>query len=259
MNMTTTQQAGGLSAGISGFTLKMIAVVTMLIDHTAASILERMAVSIDEEGFYVVTNEELYSIYMVMRIIGRMAFPIYCFLLVEGFVHTKNVKKYVLRLFVFALISELPFDMALFNSFWNVEYNNVFFTLFIGLATIAGLDYMERYVKSGKLLRILIMLCVVGAGMLVADILRTDYGMAGIATIVTMYLLRNKKNVSFTVGVLVLTFLAGILEAAALLMTIPVYFYNGTRGRQMKYFFYAFYPVHLLILAGICAILGLGI
>ena len=259
MNMTTTQQAGGLSAGISGFTLKMIAVVTMLIDHTAASILERMAVSVDADGFYVVTNEELYSIYMVMRIIGRMAFPIYCFLLVEGFVHTKNVKKYVLRLFVFALISELPFDMALFNSFWNVEYNNVFFTLFIGLATIAGLDYMERYVKSGKLLRILIMLCVVGAGMLVADILRTDYGMAGIATIVTMYQLRNKKNVSFPVGVLVLTFLAGILEAAALLMTIPVYFYNGTRGRQMKYFFYAFYPVHLLILAGICAILGLGI
>ena len=93
MNMTTTQQAGGLSAGISGFTLKMIAVVTMLIDHTAASILERMAVSVDADGFYVVTNEELYSIYMVMRIIGRMAFPIYCFLLVEGFVHTKNVKK----------------------------------------------------------------------------------------------------------------------------------------------------------------------
>ena len=169
------------------------------------------------------------------------------------------MKKYAFRLFLFALLSELPFDMALFNSFWNMEYNNVFFTLFIGLATIAGLDYMDKNVKSGKLLRILIMLCVVGAGMLLADILRTDYGMAGIATIVTMYLLRNKKNVSFTAGVLVLTFLAGILEAAALLMTIPVYFYNGTRGRQMKYFFYAFYPVHLLILAGICAILGLGI
>jgi hypothetical protein len=92
-----------------------------------------------------------------------------------------------------------------------------------------------------------------------AELLHTDYGMAGVAAIVVMYLLRNKKTLSYTVGVLVLAIMAGEIEIAALLMVIPIAFYNGRRGRSAKYFFYAFYPVHLLLLAGICALLGLGI
>ncbi len=255
MEMAATQK----TAGISGFVLKMIAVVTMLIDHTAASVLERIVFTVDAGGLYRVSNMDLYYLYTAMRTIGRMAFPIYCFLLVEGFVHTKNVKKYALRLFLFALISELPFDMALFNSFWDIRYNNVFWTLFIGLVTIAGLDYIAKNVKWNRIANTFVMLAVAGAGMLVAEFLCTDYGMAGVATIVAMYVFKNWKTASYAIGVIVLTFMGGLMEAAALLMVIPLYFYNGTRGRQAKYFFYAFYPVHLLILAGVCALLGLGI
>ncbi len=255
MEMTTTQK----TAGISGFVLKMTAVVTMLIDHTAASILERIVFTVGADGFYIVNKTNLYYLYMVMRTIGRMAFPIYCFLLVEGFVHTKNVKKYAFRLFLFALISELPFDMALFNSFWDTGYNNVFWTLFIGLVTIAGLDFFAKNKRWNRIGNILMMLVVAAAGMLAAEFLHTDYGMAGVATIVMMYIFKNRKTASYVLGVIVLTLMGGIVEAAALLMAVLLHFYNGTRGRQAKYFFYAFYPAHLLVLAGICALLGLGI
>lgn len=245
--------------GISGYTLKMIAVITMLIDHTAASILERMVFQIDPNGYYTVQAGGLYSIYMVMRIIGRMAFPIYCYMIVEGLTYTRNVKKYAARLLIFAAISELPFDMALFNSFFDIGHNNVFLTLFLGLVTIAIVDYLIKNLNCNPVLNKFAQLGVVLLGMLLAELLHTDYGAAGIAAIVVIYMLRNRKMLAFGMGVVVLGIMAGTMELAALFMLIPMYFYNGTRGKQAKYFFYAFYPAHLLILAGICALLGLGI
>ena len=107
--------------GISSAVLKNIAVVTMLIDHIGAVIVTRLLI---RNGLYeAMANQEaytawmgqnggMYGIYMAMRIIGRFAFPIYCFLLVEGFQKTHNVKKYLGRMFLFALISEVPFDLA---------------------------------------------------------------------------------------------------------------------------------------------------
>ena len=83
-----------MNKGLSGSTLKIIAMVTMLIDHIGAAVLARMIIS---------GNAELYDLYMVLRKIGRLAFPIFCFLLIEGFCHTKDVKKYTSRLCLFAL------------------------------------------------------------------------------------------------------------------------------------------------------------
>ena len=108
--------------GISGSTLKIIAMITMLIDHIGAAVCMRMMLA---EGFgdlngaaeetikaWVTVHADLYSTYYMFRMIGRIAFPIFCFLLVEGFKHTKDAKKYAIRLFAFALISEIPFDLA---------------------------------------------------------------------------------------------------------------------------------------------------
>ena len=112
--------------GISGYWLKLIAVISMLIDHTSAVILEQIP-GLEAPAFF-------------MRIIGRLAFPIYCFLLVEGFYHTRSRAKYAGRLFLFALISEVPFDLAFSRRMWDFSSNNVFFTLLFGLLVIWGVE-----------------------------------------------------------------------------------------------------------------------
>lgn len=246
-------------SGISAFTLKMIAVVTMLIDHIGASFIER----------YLVANDMLEGVplclYFTMRGIGRMAFPIYCFLLVQGFGYTRSKLKYAVRLLVFAIISEVPFDMAIWNSTWDLDHNNVFWTLLLGLLTIWGLDVFRTklsFIDKSKstfrwfavtLFRCIIMTSIILTGMIIAEyVLRCDYGASGVATIVTMYLLKNYKMTGYSVAVIILGLLTSPIEWLALLMLVPLWFYNGKRGPQMKYFFYAFYPAHLLVLGIIC-------
>ena len=136
-------------SGISGSTLKIIAIVTMLIDHIGASVLGRLlqthginelnVADISALTQWMSDNSVLFWSYTIMRMIGRVAFPIFCFLLIQGFLHTHDVKKYAARLFAFALISELPFDLA-FKGKIDFSYQNVFFTLFIGLMTMIPLD-----------------------------------------------------------------------------------------------------------------------
>ena len=146
---------------LSQETLKIIACVTMLIDHIGAVFVPSMG------NYYV---------YYGMRIIGRLAFPIYCFLLVEGAIHTSNRMKYAKRLLIFAFISEIPFDLAFFNHFVALEHQNVFFTLFLGLVCIMILESAPQYT----------VLCFVLA--YVAELANTDYGMMGVIFIVLYYL-----------------------------------------------------------------------
>ena len=206
--------------GISGYWLKVIAVVSMLIDHTSAVILEQIS-GLENPAF-------------LMRIIGRLAFPIYCFLLVEGFYHTRSRAKYAGRLFLFALISEVPFDLAFSRRMWDFSSNNVFFTLLFGLLVIWGVEGIKQkfvadvYGEKAAAIRVILIIVTVAAGGFLALLFRTD-----------------------------LTLLASIIEAAAFLDMIPIYFYNGTRGKQMKYFFYIFYPAHLFLLAMIARAMGL--
>jgi hypothetical protein len=256
--------------GISGFTLKMIAVISMLIDHSAATILYRLLTTASASHFPFVSAhwQEFHNLYTVLRGVGRLAFPIYCFLIVEGFLHTRSVAKYAARLFVFALLSEVPFDLAIRDSVWDMSYNNVFFTLFLGLLVIWGIHTVDQRVASvnadgnlsyGRLLlKSMLNMLLIFAGMALAELLfRCDYGAAGVIAIVVLYLLRSHPKTAFLVTSVLLAGLVSELEIAALPDVILIAFYNGTRGKQMKYFFYAFYPVHLLILSGICMLLGL--
>ena len=263
-NVINNQSVAG-EHGISGYWLKMIAVITMLIDHSAATILERILVQMPSWAPATVDNwEQWYRLDLLLRGIGRMAFPIYCFLLVEGFHYTHSRRKYAARLFVFALISEVPFDMALNQSVLEFSYNNVFFTLFLGLLVIMAADWVMERFSSDNLtseigrITLLVVIGMVGCA-LASYVISCDYGASGVIAIYIMYLLRSKRELGFALAVVSLGVFSGELELLALLMLSPLHFYNGTRGKQHKYFFYAFYPLHLLLLALIAWGLGLGI
>ncbi|MSS62688.1 TraX family protein [Velocimicrobium porci] len=226
--------------GINGSTLKIIAVLTMLIDHIGAVILNNLLHF--SNGIQI--HDSIFWGYQICRAIGRSAFPIFCFLLVEGFLHTHNVKKYAERLLLFAFISEIPFDLAVSRTICDMESQNVFFTLFIGLLVLIGFRTLEQRVAG----RILTMgyIIILLLGIVVSILLYTDYSLFGIVSIAVLYLYRNCKQQQIFIGAC-----SFLWEPFALLGFIPIAFYNHERGIKLKYFFYFFYPVHLLILYGI--------
>ena len=223
--------------GISGSTLKIIAIVTMFVDHA---------------GYAFSNGNHL----RFMRIIGRVAFPIFIFLLVEGFVHTHDRRRYALRLAGFALLSELPFNLLLTGDVWDIRfaYQNVLFTLLFGFLTIWGLEKVESCVHQFWLRTVASGILIFG-GMFLAELFQTDYAAAGVLAIVAMYLLRAQKATGVLAGCLVLCSLGG-LEWYCLAAVIPILLYNGRRGLRLKYIFYAFYPVHLLFLYMIARFAG---
>ena len=213
--------------GLTSSDLKWIAIISMLVDHFAVAIYANMA-------------DYQFDIYRVMRGIGRIAFPIYCFLLVEGFCHTHDVKRYISRCFLFAVISEIPFDLAVHGARVYPEGQNVFFTLAIGLCTLYAISVCERRGLS----IISSALCVLtGAG--AAQLLETDYHYMGVLCIVLFYYLQRFDKVQRTVLGAVMV---GVAEPKAAIAFLPIYLYNGERGMKLKYFFYWVYPVHLLVL-----------
>ena len=223
---------------ISGNGLKMIAVVTMLIDHIAAALLFNIVL---KQG----TGGVVYSVYAFMRSIGRIAFPIYCFLLVEGFQKTRNRKKYAFRLLLFAFLSEIPFDLAFYGTFWNSKNQNVFITLLLGFFVMATFEKIEKSKQSIGFIwveKIFILALVAGF----SEWIFCDYGAYGVVAIALLYLFRCNKKEQIVAGCI-----SFLWELPALLAFIPIGFYKGKRGFQMKYFFYFFYPVHLLFLYGI--------
>lgn len=229
--------------GISGSTLKLIAIVTMFIDHIGAAVLEDSMLFTyffqHSERSYIMIS----TIDLVLRLIGRIAFPIFCFLLVEGFVHTRDVKKYAIRLGLFCFLSEIPFDLAFFKEPFFLGHQNVFFTLFIGLLVLIGLKKFEGTGIKNGVGRVLCV--VVGAGL--ARILRTDYDAFGVFVIVLFYLFRNRPILRDITTMLILL-ICSPLEITGVIALLPIHLYNGQRGRQAKYLFYLFYPVHLFIL-----------
>lgn len=253
--------------GISGSTLKIIAIVTMFIDHVAAGIGGRLlwqtgymelAMAGDINGVIEWQMEygTLFTLYSIMRMIGRLGFPIFCFLLIEGFAHTRDVKKYALRLGAFALISEIPFDLAFSGEVLEFTYQNVFFTLFLGLLTMICLAKIEEAhvnAKMNKVARFFASAGVIFIFCVIAELLKTDYAAIGVISIVVMYLFRKKKVSQIMAGCIVFCW-----EITAPLAFIPIGFYNGERGMKLKYFFYAFYPAHLLLIYIVALLMGLG-
>jgi len=235
--------------GISAAVLKWIAVVTMFIDHTGYALYGAWVHSGHRATY------SLWVIYRVMRTIGRMAFPIYCFLLVEGYLHTRNVKKYALRLFLFGLISEIPFDMAFKRTWYAPGSQNVYFTLLLGLLAMWLWDLCtQKDFLRCAWWRKAAAAAAVAAMCLTAKWLRTDYRWTGVAVIFLLFLFRERHLLRFAAAGPTLLF-SGMTEMWSWPMFLLFELYNGQRGRQSKYFFYVFYPAHLALLAVIARLI----
>lgn len=204
---------------MSAFTLKLIAIITMIIDHV---------------GFL------LFNEYEIFRIIGRISFPIFCFLLVEGYYHTRNAYKYLARLLLFAIISEPIFDRAFYGEWIYLKSGNVFITLSIGLVFM---------IISGKMQNVIEKSIIFLVFLLMASYIPMDYGVYGIAMIGGFYLLREKKIAGIICqGLINIKFMGG-LQAYGIIGATITTFYNGKKGcSKLKYAFYILYPLHLLIL-----------
>ncbi|MBQ4522823.1 MAG: conjugal transfer protein TraX [Lachnospiraceae bacterium] len=254
--MIQKDQAGGMT----GSTLKLIAIITMLVDHVAATLIYRTMnhemlingiITIEQKDAYISEHIIMYGTYIIMRAIGRIAFPIFCFLLVEGFLYTRNKGKYAFRLGIFALISEIPFDLAVRNTICSFEGQNVFFTLLLGLLAMMCLEQVQKKYSGKKKRCIFLCILVSVIFMALAFLLKTDYAAGGVLVIIVMYIFREDKMKRMALGVLTLLS-CGVMECFAFVNLFFIKKYNGKRGSSLKYVFYCFYPVHLLILALIC-------
>ena len=180
-----------------------------------------------------------------LRVLGRLAFPLYCFLLAEGAVHTSNSKRYLGRLLGFALLSEIPFDLACHNTASGCNPKRLF-TLFLGLAAC---ELLKRFAPERPFWSLVGVAGLAG----LAEILQTDYGAFGVGlVIVFLYLpdVSREGTILFTIlntGFSLLNHMT--LQLAAPVAVLPILLYNGQRGRALnKYVFYWVYPIHLLLL-----------
>lgn len=227
--MKSRQQELYQGGGLNGAVLKWLAILTMTIDHFAAGFITH---------YNQVTSVNLNEVYTISRSIGRLAFPIFAFLIIQGYQHTSNRKKYASKLLVFAFLSEIPFDLAFYNQFFYWNHQNIFFTLAIG---IMGFAAYEKYEVNQEVIPQLLAVVVAGG---TAHFLQVDYGLYGILFIFGLGILRHQKMHQTIFGVIM-----GLAQTfTASLAFLPIWFYNGERGRQNKWFFYIFYPAHLILI-----------
>lgn len=225
--------------GFSGTTLKYIACGTMLLDHIGASCIE------SRYSYYTAAPSTLVTLDLVLRLIGRLAFPLYCFLLVEGFLHTHSLRQYAGRMLAFALVSELPFDLAFFHTLIYRGHQNVYWTLFFGLCALGCLRHCGERSAPGIFSAL--------ALAVLAELLRTDYGAIGVLLIVVLYITRASRPLQCLFGAVAVCY-----ELPAPLAFLPVSLYNGQRGRCSRaeqWAFYLFYPAHLALLAAVTNLL----
>ena len=186
---------------------------------------------------YVVGGSE------ILNVIGRIAFPIFAFTLNEGYVHTRSLKKYLLRLFIFAVSIQMP------SILFGYDYPmNIFFTLFLGLLSI--------YIFNLKKMNVILKIILIGFILFFSQKFKLDYGIYGILVIINFNIFRNNKF-KILMNFLVLNIYNVIFpkvfdlpdtQLFSLISLVSIFMYNGEKGRSMKYFFYLFYPIHFFIL-----------
>lgn len=225
---------------LSSSALKLIACVSMLSDHITKFYFyyyTKSAATWLTETLFTIAGRAI-SIQQLLLMFGRFAFPIFAFLLVVGFEKTHNRKKYGISLLIVALLSELPFDLMIGHRF-SFFRQNVIFTLLFGYLAMCALNYF----KGKPLMRLLSVVVV----FLVCRVARVDYGTTGFCFILIMYGLRNQKAIQSVLGASIMH-----MKLMVFLSFMVIYMFNGEKGfiktKFWKYFFYAFYPVHMLII-----------
>ena len=229
---------------LSGAGLKLIAIISMLADHVNKALIYPYLES--NHGFLAFISD-------VFDIIGRIAFPLFCFMLVEGYFKTRNRKKYLLNLLLFGVISEVPFDMFTTASFFNMNWNNVMFTLALVLVTVWIIDTLkEKMQKRPKALWYLVSILIVLGMCIVSMSLSLDYEHHAILIGYFFYLFHDMPVFAIPFG-----YASMFKEPWALLGFGLTLTYNGERGKQHKMLNYWFYPVHMLILGILRLYLGI--
>lgn len=257
---------------LTGAVLKNTAYVTMLIDHFFAVLFLNYMRLNTVDGRW---NPRLEPIYRAGRAVGRISFVLFTFLIVESFFYTRSRVWFLLRLFLFALLSEIPFDLALSGTAFDWSGQNIYWTLFLGVLVLTLWDYLSYY---RSVLAVIGRWMVLLAGCFAAFFCSTDYRFMGVLLIFAIYRTREEdKGVQFMAAGLVMlfgtwgsnmiryvgTYSADYLfrfslrEMYGLFAFLLIFLYNGKKGRQFpKAFYYGFYPVHLLILYGIAKATG---
>ena len=186
------------------------------------------------------------------NLIGRIAFPIFAFQSVQGYIHTKDFKKHMIKLLIFACISQIPF-MLFLSTFTDVFALNIFFTFFLGLLALFVYDKCKN-----KILGFLFVIIF----SIIGELIHVDYGAFGILLIFAFYLFRDKKVLMIITSIILCfaNYIPNIIKYPSLYIhyllcalftcfsLIFIWFYNKKQGPKSKYFFYIFYPLHLLIL-----------
>ena len=220
---------------LSGSTLKLIACLSMLVDHLAKFYLYRFPWT--KVVWFTLLGRTI-SFYQLMLMFGRFAFPLFVFLLVVGFEHTRNRKRYGLSLFVLALLSEIPFNL-MNGSTLLFPKQNVIFTLLLGYLAMCSLEYFKN--------KPLISLALVLIMFLISRYMRFDYQSTGFVFILLMYGLRKERIIRCIAAPVIMQ-----MKAMVFLSLSLTFLYNGKRGfiktPFLKYCFYAFYPVHMLLI-----------
>ncbi len=243
--------------------LKLLAMLIMLVDHSGVALYRAGLIA--------------RPLYRVMRIVGRGAFPIFCFQLAEGAKYTRKKWFYLLRIAVLAFISDAVFDLALFAKWWDPGHQNVFFTLALGLLVIYLIQWAAS-LRGWKLIAGSAAACVVFvAACTFADYIHTDYGSAGVFQIALMGFLVlpleqipwlserafSVRMIRVAVCALAITVCAWMLQGTewwAYYALLPIALYNGKKGYQnrvLQYGLYFFYPLHLLLLGLVFVVLRL--
>ncbi len=213
---------------INASVLKWIAVITMLIDHVG-----------------VVFFPE----YSIIRWIGRISFPLFAFLICEGYRHTSNIWKYFLRLGIFAIISEIPYDYCLFNRIIYPYSQNIFFVLLLGLLVLYLID--KEYVIKDKDITIYCQIAIVIVACVIAYFAGFSYKYVGVLFIVIMYYIREYFPLFSFAAFIIYLIAYGMANALFVLLSLPlIYLYNGEQGvsgKKLKWLFYIIYPLQFVV------------
>ena len=201
---------------MTGFQLKLLAMLAMTADHIGAVFFPEIP---------------------LLRWIGRLAMPVLCFFIGEGLRHTRSPRRYLLRLTGFALLSELPFDLAFYGGIeWG--HQNVYFTLALGLLALWAIQSLGM---EGWLLAL--------TAALAAELLGCDYGMYGVLLILLLDRFHRARSEQLAGAALLNLAFFGLQTQTLSLIALPLlWLYNGKRGRDDRRLFYLYYPAHLCVL-----------
>lgn len=251
--MNTTLSSVKDKIRLSSDSLKIFAIIIMLIDHADYGLLHLYLVN---NSFTLDPNlyTKLNKIYEYGRNTGRLAFPIFAFLLVEGFFHTKSKLKYAIRLAIFAIVSEIPFNLALYQEVWHDSHQNVMLSLFIGLLAMIAFDYVKKLPGYSDVLRIVLYICISVAAMDIGQLTKCDYSFKAPLLIIVLYFLHEYHPFRLLGGAAAICW-----EKFAPISFLLLYFYDDSKkpSKKLKYFFYIFYPAHLILIYLIGLVAGI--